>query len=151
MEKVSIELKDESVSLFFDILRQTDKFEGFERFLATRQLILRNMCIFAAFKPLKTKEKVMSTAALTNLRDYLTGTLSPANMLWLSTELADYAKKKEEKYPLKRYTMEEINAMIDQSEADIAAGRVYDFDEAMDELEKEFSEEDRKLAVAEAV
>ena len=43
----------------------------------------------------KRKEKVMSTAALTNLRDYLTGTLSPANMLWLSTQLADYAKKKE--------------------------------------------------------
>ena len=93
----------------------------------------------------------MSTTALEGLRDYLTGTLSPANMLWLSTQLADYAKKKEAEYPLKRYTMEEINAMIDQSEADIAAGRTYDFDEAMDELEKEFAEEDRKLAMAEAV
>ena len=36
----------------------------------------------------------MSTATLTNLRDYLTGTLSTANMLWLSEQLADYAKKK---------------------------------------------------------
>lgn len=53
--------------------------------------------------------------------------------------------------PLKRYTMEEINAMVDQSEQDIADGRVYDFDEAMDELEKEFAEEDRKLAMAEAL
>ena len=64
------------------------------------------------------------------------------------------AKKHEaedEEYPLKPYTLEEINAMIDQSEADIAAGRVYDFDEAMDELEKEFAEEDRELAMAEAV
>ena len=92
----------------------------------------------------------MSTAALTNLRDYLTGTLSPANMLWLSSQLADYAKKKA-KASLKPFTKDEINAMIDQSEADIAAGRVYDFDEAMDELEREFAEEDRKLEMVEAV
>ena len=92
----------------------------------------------------------MSTAALTNLRDYLTGTLSPANMLWLSTQLADYAKKKEEA-SLKPFTKDEINAMIDQSERDIAEGRTYDFDEAMDELEREFAEEDRKLEMVEAV
>ena len=53
--------------------------------------------------------------------------------------------------PLMPYTMEEINAMIDKSEADIAAGRVHDFDEAMDELEKEFAEEERELAMAEAI
>ena len=71
-------------------------------------------------------------------------------MLWLSSQLADYAKKKEEA-SLKPFTKDEINAMIDQSEADIAAGRVYDFDEAIGELEKEFAEEDRELAMAEAV
>ena len=38
--------------------------------------------------------------------------------------------------PTQPYTMDEVNAMIDQSERDIAEGRVYDFDEAMDELEK---------------
>ena len=38
----------------------------------------------------------------------------------------------------------ETYAMIDQSERDIAEGRVYDFDEAMDELEKEFAAEDRQ-------
>ena len=64
----------------------------------------------------------MSTAALTNLRDYLTGTLSPANMLWLSTQLADYAKKKEEEYSLRPFTMEELNARIDQAEANFEAG-----------------------------
>ena len=53
--------------------------------------------------------------------------------------------------PMRRYTMEEINAMIDESERDIAEGRVYDFDEAMDELEKEFAAEDRELEMAEAV
>ena len=92
----------------------------------------------------------MSTAALTGLRDYLTSTLSTTNMLWLSAQLTEYAKK-QEKAPLKRYTMEEINAMIDESERDIADGRVYDFDEAMDELEKEFAAEDRELEMDEAV
>jgi hypothetical protein len=90
----------------------------------------------------------MSKDALNSLRDYLTGTLSPSNMLWLSVQLADYARKQE---PLKPYTMAEINDMIDRSERDIDEGRVYDFDEAMDELEKEFAEEDRKLATAEAI
>jgi len=90
----------------------------------------------------------MSKDALNSLRDYLTGTLSPSNMLWLSIQLADYARQQE---PLKPYTMAEINDMIDRSERDIDEGRVYDFDEAMDELEKEFAEEDRKLATAEAI
>ena len=91
----------------------------------------------------------MSTATLTNLRDYLTGTLSPDNMIWLATQLTEYAKKEEQSR--KPYTIEEIRAMIDQSERDIDEGRIYDFDEAMDELEKEFAEEDRELSMAEAV
>lgn len=64
----------------------------------------------------------MSTTTLEGLRDYLYSTLSPANMLWLSTQLADYAKQLEGS-ALKRYTLEELNAMLDQSDADIAAGR----------------------------
>lgn len=91
----------------------------------------------------------MSTSALTNLRDYLTGTLSPGNMLWLAKQLTEYAKKEE--YSLKPFTEEDIQAMIDQSERDIAEGRVYDFDEVMDELEKEFAEEDRELEMARAI
>ena len=91
----------------------------------------------------------MSTSTLTNLRDYLTGTLSPDNMIWLATQLTEYAKKEEQSR--KPYTIEEIRAMIVQSERDIAEGRIYDFDEAMDELEKEFAEEDRELAMAEAI
>lgn len=35
----------------------------------------------------------------------------------------------------KPYTMEEINARIAQSESDSAEGRVYDFDDAIRELE----------------
>ena len=91
----------------------------------------------------------MSTAALTNLRDYLTGTLSPDNMLWLSTELADYAKKKKEEYSLRPFTMEELNARIDQAEADIAAGRVIDDDDVWAELDEELArEEQREMAEA---
>lgn len=46
---------------------------------------------------------------------------------------------------LKRYTMDEINAMIDESERDIAEGRVYDFDDTMDELEEKFTDMDKEL------
>ena len=46
----------------------------------------------------KATDIIMSTATLTNLRDYLTGTLSPADMVWLGQELTEYAKKKEEDF-----------------------------------------------------
>ena len=95
----------------------------------------------------------MSTAALTNLRDYLTGTLSPANMLWLSKQLADYAKKKTEA-PLKRYTKAELNAMLDQAEAEIAAGGGTPHEEVMREMDEElerWEQEDLKLQMAEAI
>lgn len=87
----------------------------------------------------------MSTVALEGLRDYLTGTLSPSNMLWLSTQLADYAKKME---PLKPYTREEIHARIAQSEREIAEGHVHDFDDVMRELEEEFAREELEMAEA---
>ena len=89
----------------------------------------------------------MSTATLEGLRDYLFDTLSPRNMLWLSTQLANYAKLKEQK----PYTMEEIHNRIAQSELDIAEGRVYDFDEVIRELEEEFEIADQKQEIAEAV
>ncbi|MBO4429855.1 MAG: hypothetical protein J5790_00765 [Bacteroidaceae bacterium] len=40
-------------------------------------------------------------------------------------------KQEAEEYSLKPYTMEELNARIDQSERDIAEGRVYEFDDVM--------------------
>ena len=48
---------------------------------------------------------------------------------------ATLASLREEK--LKPYTMEELNARIDQSERDIAEGRVYEFDDVMRELEED--------------
>ena len=83
----------------------------------------------------------MSTTTLTGLRDYLYDTLSPANMLWLSTQLADYAKKKEVA-PLKRHTKAELNALLDEAEANIAAGNTSPGEEVWRELEEEFAKED---------
>ncbi|MBR5395389.1 MAG: hypothetical protein IK144_09980 [Bacteroidaceae bacterium] len=89
----------------------------------------------------------MSTATLTNLRDYLYGTLSPADMMWLMEEMKSHLRGSEDR--LKPYTKEELHARIAQSELDIAEGRVYDFDDVMRELEEEFADEDaRELAKA---
>ena len=70
----------------------------------------------------------MSTATLVGLRDYLFSTLNIGSMYWLANELNEYAQKKEAQH-LKPYTMEEINAMIDQSERDSAAGLGQDSEE----------------------
>ena len=90
----------------------------------------------------------MSTAILTGLRDYLYGTLSPADMKWLATQLTEYTRKEE--HTPEPYTMEELHARIAQSERDIVEGRVYDFDDVMRELEEEFAREDA-FEMAEAV
>ena len=91
----------------------------------------------------------MSTQALTGLRDYLTGTLSVADMKWLVKELTEYAKKEE--FPLKRYTMEEINAMLDEAEAEIVAGKGTPHEEVMREWDEEIArmeQEEQKYAKA---
>jgi len=56
--------------------------------------------------------------------------------------------------PMRRYTMDEINAMIDESERDIAEGRVYDHEEVMREWEEEIAREEQEeleLQMAEAI
>ena len=64
----------------------------------------------------------MSTVALQNIWDTLLGyNLSTANKRWLAEHLWEQ---------IEPYTMEELNARIDQSEADITAGRVYSREEA---------------------
>ena len=61
----------------------------------------------------------MGTQALTGLRDYLTDTLSPDNMLWLATQLTEYAKKKEElaKAEASRKNAEVLKKVSDESKA----------------------------------
>ena len=93
----------------------------------------------------------MSTATLTNLRDYLTGTLSTANMLWLSEQLADYAKKKAAPPP-RPLTLKEMNALLDQAEADFAAGVGIPDEEVWRKYDEEFArEEQEEFEMAEAV
>ena len=72
----------------------------------------------------------MSTATLNSLLEYLYGTLSRNDMRWVADRLMEHANR-EEDYDLKPYTMEEINAMLDAAEADIAAGRTTPHEESM--------------------
>ena len=68
----------------------------------------------------------MSTAVLNGLRDYLYGTLSPANMLWLGIQLTEYAKKQQEKssdfFPPSS-TCEELIESAEEGRKRIAAGK----------------------------
>jgi hypothetical protein len=92
----------------------------------------------------------MSTTALTNLRDYLTGTLSTADMMWLVEEMKNFLRGSEEE--LKPYTMEEINAMLDEAEADFDAGLGIPHEEVMREWKEEIAREEQKeYELAEAV
>lgn len=72
----------------------------------------------------------MSTATLNSLLEYLYGTLSRNDMRWVADHLMEHANR-EEDYDLKPYTTEEINAMLDAAEADIAAGRTSPHEESM--------------------
>lgn len=52
----------------------------------------------------------------------------------------------DEEYPLTPYTMEEINAMIDEAERDFESGRFYTTEEVIHEVEEEI----RKLSIQSA-
>ena len=90
----------------------------------------------------------MSTTALEGLLSYLYGTLSPSNMRWVGEHLIEYAKKEQDEQ-LRPFTMEELNARIDQAEAEIAAGLGIPDEEAWDDLEEEVAlleKEEREMA-----
>ena len=79
----------------------------------------------------------MSTTALQNVWNTILGfNLTTENKRWLAEHLIEQVEA-ETKEQLKPYTMEEINARIDRSEADIAAGRVYTREE-MSQMMTEF-------------
>ena len=63
----------------------------------------------------------MGTTAYNSLRDYLCNALSPDEMLRMGEELVFNAKMQKEP-TFKRYTKEELNAMLDEAERDFAAG-----------------------------
>lgn len=77
----------------------------------------------------------MSTAALTGLLDYLCGTLSPSNMRWVGEHLIEFSKK-EESEQLRPYTMQEIDAMLDEAEAAFEAGDYMTNDEVFHHREE---------------
>ena len=92
----------------------------------------------------------MSEATLQGLLDYLYNTLTPDNMRWMAKHLMAHADSDEEN--LKPYTMEELNTMLDEAEADIAAGRTTPHEKVMREWEEELvREEQEEHQMAEAV
>ena len=57
----------------------------------------------------------------------------------------------DEKYSLRPFTIEELNARLDQAEANIAAGYVIDDENVWAELEEEFAREDAEEDTRRAV
>lgn len=71
----------------------------------------------------------MSTATLNGLLEYLFATLTPSNQKWLGEHLIEHAESIET--PLRPYTMEEIDTMLEESERDFEAGRCYSTEEVL--------------------
>jgi len=92
----------------------------------------------------------MSTTALQGLLDYLYGTLSPNNMRWVAEHLVMQADKVENP-DLKPYTMEEINAMLDEAEANFAAGKGIPHEEVMRRSREKLAQRRKELEMAEAI
>lgn len=84
----------------------------------------------------------MSTEALSGLRDYLFGTLSRSNMLWLSDQLREKAEEKEE---LKPYTVEELRQMVEEGRKEIAEGNYLTSEEVFKDLFEEFDVEESEV------
>lgn len=80
----------------------------------------------------------MSTTALQGLLEYLYGTLTPKDMCWVADHLIEHAQRSSE--PLKRLTMEEVNAMLDEAEANFAAGRTIPDEEVMRRWDEEIAQ-----------
>ena len=88
----------------------------------------------------------MSTATLSNLLEFLYGTLTPSNMQWLGEHLIEHARNEEEN--LKPYTIEELHQMVAEGEQQFAEGKWQDSDDMFRELEEEFANEEFQYAEA---
>lgn len=82
----------------------------------------------------------MSEATLTNLLEYLYDTLTPNNMRWMAMQLMAHADSDEAS--MKPYTMEELNAMLDQAERDFAAGLGIPDEEVWRKYDEELKKEE---------
>ena len=76
-----------------------------------------------------------ATASLNNLWSQILA-LPASNRQWLRDKLDVYEEEEEER--LAPYTMEEINAWIDESEADEEAGRTYTCAEVQQMMEAKY-------------
>ena len=80
--------------------------------------------------------------------------MNDSQKLELITLLAESVKPQMSTKPMKRYTMAELNAMLDEAEAEIAAGGGTPHEEVMREMDEEierWEQEDLKLQMAEAI
>ena len=75
----------------------------------------------------------MSEAIMTSLLEYLYGTLTPSDQIWVAEHLMEHAKEEE----LKPYTIEELHERIAKSERDFAEGNYYTHEEVMKMLDEE--------------
>lgn len=89
----------------------------------------------------------MSETALQGLLQYLYGTLTPGNMRWVADHLMAQADRAE-RPQLRRYTMEEVNALLDEAEAEIAAGLGTPHEEVMRRWYEEIALEEQKEDVS---
>ena len=116
-----------------------------------RQIVWRIFSLHFGKKVVSLRRKhkngrTMSEATLTNLLEYLYETLTPSDKRWVGERLIKYADFEEE--PVKPYTMEEINAMIDEAERNFEAGLGIPSEDVFRELEKEFEKEEHQLKMA---
>lgn len=68
--------------------------------------------------------------------------MDDSQKLELVTMLIESVKPTVTEPPMKRYTMDDINVILDEAEANIAVGNVIDDEEVWRELEEEFARED---------
>ena len=80
----------------------------------------------------------MSEATLTSLLEYLYGTLTLSNQLWVVERLIEHAKGGS----LRPYTMEEINTILDVAEQNFEAGLDIPGEDVFRDLEEEVARED---------
>lgn len=76
----------------------------------------------------------MSKETLINLRDYLLGSLSYEDRMWLIDELDDTGKGLESYCP---YTKEELNARLEEAEREFKNGEYLPADEAFKHIAQE--------------
>lgn len=121
-----------------------------------KEELSRNLCIFATRNNKTTTIMATTTAKRRSAQPItrvwnLAKDLNYSEKLELVTMLIDSVKPKKaddmtmeemlEGYPYKRYTKAELNAMLDEAEADIAAGKVIDDDDLRREDEEEYERE----------